>query len=78
MQSDTTLIPDRFRYIVVDGAMSYMMRFRSNEQSAQIHDAKFRNGIKVMRRLLLDDIINVRSTVISRSKFSSNLVSLTT
>jgi|TARA_R110000824_G_scaffold20943_2_gene78548 hypothetical protein len=78
LQSDTTLIPDRFRYIVVDGAMSYMMRFRSNEQSAQIHDAKFRNGIKVMRRLLLDDIINVRSTVISRSKFSSNLVSLTT
>jgi hypothetical protein len=78
LQSDTTLIPDRFRYIVVDGAMVYMMRFRSNEQSAQIHNQKFQDGIKVMRRLLLDDIINVRSTVINRSRFSSNAVSLTT
>ena len=78
LQSDTTIIPDRFRYIVVDGAMVYMMRFRSNEQSAQIHNQKFQDGIKVMRRLLLDDIINVRSTVINRSKFSSNAVSLTT
>jgi len=78
LQSDTTIIPDRFRYIVVDGAMVYMMRFRSNEQSAQIHNQKFQDGIKVMRRLLLDDPINVRSTVINRSKFSSNAVSLTT
>jgi len=78
LESDTTLIPDRFRYIVVDGAMVYMMRFRSNEQSAQIHNQKFQDGIKVMRRLLLDDIINIRSTVINRSKFSSNAVSLTT
>ena len=75
---DSTIIPDRFRYIVVDGAMVYMMRFRSNEQSAQIHNQKFQDGIKVMRRLLLDDIINIRSTVINRSKFSSNAVSLTT
>jgi hypothetical protein len=78
LHSDTTLIPDRFRYIVIDGAMVYMMRFRSNEQSAQIHNQKFQDGIKVMRRLLLDDPINVRSTVINRSKFSSNAVSLTT
>ena len=78
MQSDTTIIPDRFRYIVVDGAMVYMMRFRSNEQSAQIHNQKFQDGIKVMRRLLLDDPLNIRSTFINRSRFSSNAVSLTT
>jgi hypothetical protein len=78
LQSDTTIIPDRFRYIVVDGAMVYMMRFRSNEQSAQIHQRKFEDGIKVMRRLLLDDPLNIRSTFINRSRFSSNAVSLTT
>ena len=78
LQSDTTIIPDRFRYIVVDGAMVYMMRFRSNEQSAQIHNQKFQDGIKVMRRLLLDDPLNIRSTFINRSRFSSNAVSLTT
>ena len=43
---DEMIIPDRFKYIIIDGAMVYMMRFRSNEQSAQIHQAKFQEGIK--------------------------------
>jgi len=70
------IIPDRFKYIVIDGAMVYMMRFRSNEQSAQIHNQKFQDGIKVMRRLLLDDPIAIRSTMINRPKYSSNMLSL--
>ena len=61
------IIPDRFKYIIIDGAMVYMMRFRSNEQSAQIHQQKFKDGIKVMRRLLLDDPISIRSTMINRT-----------
>ena len=74
--TDTTLIPDRFKYIVIDGAMTYMMRFRSNEQSAQIHQQKFKDGIKSMRRLLLDDPLSIRSTVINRPKSSSHMLSL--
>ena len=68
---DEMIIPDRFKYIIIDGAMVYMMRFRSNEQSAQIHQAKFQEGIKAMRRLLLDDPLFVRSPMINRPKFTS-------
>jgi hypothetical protein len=74
--SDTMIIPDRFKYIIIDGAMIYMMRFRSNEQSAQIHQQKYEEGMKVMRRLLLDDPINIRSTMINRTNRSTNMLSL--
>lgn len=57
-------VPTRFDHIIVDGAMMYMMRFRSNDQSAEIHQRNFENGIKTMRRLLLDDPTHIRSTVI--------------
>lgn len=63
---DTTVIPSRFRHIIIDGAMMYMMRFRSNEQSAAVHEKKFKDGIKSMRRLLVDEPMTLRSTVISR------------
>lgn len=73
---DATVIPNRFKHIIIDGAMVYMMRFRSNEQSAQIHQQKFNEGIKVMRRLLLDDPISVRSSMIIKPKYASNMLSL--
>ena len=64
---DTSLVPDRFKHVVIDGAMVYMMSFRSNDQSAQIHTQKFQEGIKTMRRLLVDQSVDVISTVITRS-----------
>ena len=73
---DITIIPERFNYIIIDGAMVYMMRFRSNEQSAQIHQQKFMQGMKAMRRLLLDDKLYVESTMIQKPKFSSHMLSL--
>ena len=73
---DEMIVPDRFKYIIIDGAMVYMMRFRSNEQSAQIHQAKFQEGIKAMRRLLLDDPLFVRSSMINRPKFTSQMLRL--
>jgi len=73
---DEMIIPDRFKYIIIDGAMVYMMRFRSNEQSAQIHQAKFQEGIKAMRRLLLDDPLSVRSSMINRPRFTSQMLRL--
>ena len=73
---DTMIIPDRFKYIIIDGAMVYMMRFRSNEQSAQIHQQKFTPGIKSMRRLLLDDPISIRSTMITKPHYSTDVINL--
>jgi len=64
--SDTCTIPSRFDHVIIDGAVMFMMRFRSNEQSAAIHQNNFEQGIKAMRRLLLDDDLAIRSTVINR------------
>lgn len=64
--TDTCIIPSRFDHVIVDGAVMFMMRFRSNEQSAAIHQQNFEGGIKSMRRVLLDEPIQLRSTVISR------------
>ena len=64
--NDVCIIPDRFRHVILDGAMMFMMRHRSNEQSAAIHQGNFENGIRAMRRLLLDDPLYMRSTYIER------------
>jgi hypothetical protein len=70
---DTAIIPDRFKHVIIDGAMMYMMLFRSNEQSASMHSKKFEDGIKMMRRLVVDQHINVISTVIQRSNYTANV-----
>lgn len=71
LYNDVAVIPDRFKHVVIDGAMMFMMRFRSNEQSAAMHQNNFEDGIKSMRRVLMDDPLAVRSTVIARSNTSS-------
>ena len=53
--------------------MMYMMLFRSNEQSAAMHEQKFKDGIEMMRRLILDQPVNVVSTMITRPVRSSQL-----
>ena len=66
LYNDTCVIPSRFDHVIIDGAIMFMMRFRSNEQSAAIHQNNFEDGIKAMRRVLIDDDLNIRSTVINR------------
>ena len=70
---DTCIIPDRFIHVVIDGAMMYMMRFRSNEQSAAVHQNDFVEGIKMMRRVLVDDNLSLRSTYNPRTVFNAYL-----
>ena len=69
--NDVAIIPDRFKHVVIDGAMMFMMRFRSNEQSAAMHQNNFEDGIKTMRRVTFDDTLFVRSTVLGDSRTSS-------
>jgi hypothetical protein len=64
--NDVSVIPQRFNTVVIDGAMMYLMRFRSNDQSGQIHEKKFMDGIDNMRRLLLDTPLYITSTVTGR------------
>ena len=60
--------------MLIDGAMMYMMRFRSNEQSAAMHQANFDMGIKSMRRILIDEPLRVRSTVVDRINSSNQVL----
>lgn len=68
LYDDVCIIPDRFKHVIIDGAMMFMMRFRSNEQSAAMHQNNFDDGIKAMRRVLMDDPLQVRSTVVTRGR----------
>lgn len=69
--NDVCIIPDRFKHVLIEGAMMFMMRFRSNEQSAAMHQKSFEDGIKSMRRVLMDDVLYVRSTVVSHGRTTS-------
>lgn len=64
---DVCVIPERFNHVILDGAMTYMMHFRSNAQSANMHQQKFDMGIRSMKRVLMDDELYVRSTMIERT-----------
>jgi len=68
LYNDVSVIPDRFSHTVIDGAMMYMMQFRSNAQSAQMHQEAFEEGIKAMRNILMDDTLHMRSTYIVRTR----------
>ena len=72
LYNDIAVIPDRFKHVIIDGAMMYMMRFRSNDQSAALHQQNFEEGIKSMRRVLIDEPLTVRSTVIQKVKTSNS------
>jgi len=72
--ADVCIIPDRFSSVVLDGAMVYMMIFRSNEQSASIHQSRFDQGIKTMRRLFLDEPLYVTSTAVTSRPLTSRVI----
>jgi hypothetical protein len=67
LYNDVSIIPDRFSHVVIDGAMMHMMQFRSNAQSAQMHQGAFESGIKAMRNVLMDDTFSMRSTYIAKA-----------
>lgn len=69
--TDVPIIPERFRHVVVDGAMYYAYLFRSNSQDAVILRDKFEDGIKQMRSMLVNRMEYVRSTAINTSYVSN-------
>jgi hypothetical protein len=71
---DVAIVPDRFKHVIIDGAMMYMMRFRSNEQSAAMHQSTFNDGVKSMRRILVDEPLRIRSTVVERVNSSNQVL----
>jgi len=66
--SDVPSIPERFRHVIIDGAMAYAYLFRSNEQSAVMSKNKFDEGIKRMRSMLVNRYSYVRSGMINTTQ----------
>lgn len=73
LASDICVIPERFKSVVIDGGMMFIMTFRSNEQSAMMHKTKLEDGIKSMRRILIDDAVSMTSSMIVRPHTSSRV-----
>ena len=66
--SDVPSIPERFRHVIIDGAMFYAYMFRGNEQSANIAKGKFEEGVKRMRTMLVNRYTYMRSGTVSPRK----------
>ena len=69
--NDVPSIPERFRHVIVDGAMHYAYMFRGNEQSASISKSKFDEGVKRMRTMLVNRYTYMRSGMIQGFKASN-------
>jgi hypothetical protein len=65
---DVPSIPERFRHVIIDGAMYYAYMFRGNEQAANISQGKVKEGIKQMRTMLVNRYTYMRSGTITPSK----------
>ena len=70
--SDVPSVPERFRHVIIDGAMYHAYMFRSNEQAANIAKGKFEEGLKRMRTILVNRYTYMRSTAITQSGSSSS------
>lgn len=66
--TDVPNIPERFRHVIVDGAMHYAYLFRSNTQDAVLSKQSLDEGIKDMRTLLVNRMEYVRSTAIPKHR----------
>ena len=75
MHGDTTTIPERFEPVVVDGATAYVDQYRGELQQYQLNFARFEEGIKNMRSLLINKYEYIRSTVTNRPSSSANFMS---
>ncbi len=64
---DTMVIPDRFKHVVVNGAMFYAYMFRGNTQDAVVVKELTDEGIKSMRSLLINRYNYMRSYMIPSS-----------
>ena len=70
--TDVPSVPERFRHVIIDGAMYHAYMFRSNEQAANLAKGKFEEGLKRMRTILVNRYTYMRSTAIMQSGGSSS------
>ena len=70
--TDVPSVPERFRHVIIDGAMYHAYMFRSNEQAANLAKSKFEEGLKRMRTILVNRYTYMRSTAVVQSGSGSS------
>ena len=60
--TDVPTIPERFRHVIIDGAMYYAYMFRDNVEMAGMSQNKFENGVKQMRTILTNEYAYFRGS----------------
>ncbi len=66
---DVPFVPERYKHVVLDGAMYHAYMFRSNEQAAALSKNKFDEGIKRMRTILINKYEYLTSTYVPHGPF---------
>jgi len=71
--TDVPSIPERYRSVIIDGAIYYAYMFRSNEQAAAMAKEKFDKAITRMRTMLIGSSVQyMRSGAVRRSAYTNS------
>lgn len=73
--SDTCVIPDKYNYVIVDGAMYYGYDFRSDQGAQDRAKAKFDSGVQEMLRELVKPTDGFQSTMIVNNRTYNSIPS---
>lgn len=75
LYSDTCSIPDKFNYVILDGAMYYGYDFRADVASRQEAKMKFDSGVQEMLRELVKPTNGFQSTLITNNRTFNSIPS---
>jgi hypothetical protein len=64
---DTTLIPDQFKHVIIDGALWYAYTYRTDTENADRIKPKFEAGVKEMRRILINQPVGFYALRVPRA-----------
>lgn len=73
--SDPCAIPDKYNYVLVDGAIYYGYDFRSDQASQDRAKAKFDAGVQEMLRELVKPTDGFKSTIIQNTRCYNSIPS---
>lgn len=73
--SDTCTIPDKYNYVLVDGAIYYGYDFRSDQAAQDRAKSKFDSGVQEMLRELVKPTDGFQSTMISNTRTYNSIPS---
>lgn len=73
--SDISVIPDKYNYVLVDGAMVYGYDFRSDQAAQDRAKAKFDMGVQEMLRELVTPTDGFQSTMITNNRTFNSIPS---